>query len=152
VEVAAPPAAVWQALLDAETLASIIPGCRNLEQVSAIHFRGDMTLGVGPVRGTYRADVRLADLVPDTSATLSGRASGAFGSAAGTGHIRLDEDGSGGTVLAYDYTAEVGGKVAAVGGRLLDGAARIVIRQFLEALARRVAGSSEPAWRRWPQA
>jgi 2-furoyl-CoA dehydrogenase large subunit len=93
--------------------------------------------------------VRLTDLVPPTSATLTGRANGGLGSATGTGHVRLDGDGAGGTIIAYDYEAEIGGKVAAIGGRLLDGAARIVIRQFFEALATRVDGASAPAWRRW---
>jgi 2-furoyl-CoA dehydrogenase large subunit len=151
VRVAAAPAAVWQALLDTQTLASIIPGCHNLEQVSATHFRAEVTLGVGPVKGSYRADVRLTDLVSPTSATLTGMANGGLGSATGTGHVSLDGDGAGGTIIAYDYEAEIGGKVAAIGSRLLDGAARVVIRQFFEALARRVAGPSAPAWRRWPE-
>jgi 2-furoyl-CoA dehydrogenase large subunit len=93
--------------------------------------------------------VKLADLVPPTSATLTGKANGALGTATGTGHVRLEGDGARGTIIAYDYEAEIGGKVAAIGGRLLDGAARVVIRQFLEALASRVGGASAPAWRRW---
>jgi 2-furoyl-CoA dehydrogenase large subunit len=148
VRVAAAPAAVWQALLDTHTLASCIPGCRNLEPISQTHFRADVTLGVGPVKGSYRVDVRLIDLVSPTSATLTGTANGGLGSATGTGHVRLDADGAEGTIIAYDYEAEIGGKVAAIGGRLLDGATRIVIQQFLEALARTVGGPSAPAWRR----
>ena len=146
--VAAAPLAVWQALLDTKTLASIIPGCHNVEQVSPTHFRADVTLGVGPALGRYRADVRLTDLVSPTSATLAGKASGALGSATATGHLRLDADGATGSIITYDYDAEIGGKIAAVGGRLLDGAARIIIRQFLEALAARVGGTSAPMWRR----
>jgi 2-furoyl-CoA dehydrogenase large subunit len=146
--VAAAPRAVWQALLDTKTLASIIPGCHNVEQVSPTHFRADVTLGVGPAKGRYRADVRLTDLVSPTSATLVGKASGALGSAVARGHLRLDAEGATGTVITYDYEAEVGGKIAAVGSRLLDGAARIIIRQFLEALAARVGGASAPRWRR----
>ena len=146
--VAAAPLAVWQALLDTKTLASIIPGCHNVEQVSPTHFRADVTLGVGPAIGRYRADVRLTDLVSPTSATLAGKASDALGSATATGHLRLDADGATGSIITYDYDAEIGGKIAAVGGRLLDGAARIIIRQFLEALAARVGGTSAPMWRR----
>ena len=147
--VAAPPDAVWSALLDTCVLASVIPGCRNVEQVSATHFRADVTLGVGPVKGRYRAEVGLDDLVPPQSATLTGSAVGALGSAVGKGTIQLAGDGAGSTVIRYDYAGEIGGKVAAVGGRLLDGAARIVIRQFFEALACRVGGPSLPAWRLW---
>jgi len=146
--VAAAPRAVWQALLDTKTLASIIPGCHNVEQVSPTHFRADVTLGVGPAKGRYRADVRLTDLVSPTSATLVGKASGALGSAVARGHLRLDDEGATVTIITYDYEAEVGGKIAAVGSRLLDGAARIIIRQFLEALAARVGGASAPRWRR----
>jgi 2-furoyl-CoA dehydrogenase large subunit len=146
--VPAAPLAVWQALLDTKTLASIIPGCHNVEQVSPSHFRADVTLGLGPATGRYRADVSLTDLVAPTSATLAGKASGALGSATATGHLRLDADGATGTIITYGYEAEIGGKIAAVGGRLLDGAARIIIRQFLEALAARVGGASAPMWRR----
>ena len=147
--IATPPQAVWQALLDTRTLAQIIPGCHNIEQVSPTHFRADVTLGVGPVKGRYRAEVKLSDLVEPTSATLGGGATGALGSAAGTGRVRLSDDGAGGTVLAYDYDAEIGGKAASVGGRLLDGAAKVVIAQFFAALARRVGGGSAPVWRQW---
>jgi len=146
--VPAAPLAVWQALLDTKTLASIIPGCHNVVQVSPSHFRADVTLGLGPATGRYRADVSLTDLVAPTSATLAGKASGALGSATATGHLKLDADGATGTIITYDYEAEIGGKIAAVGGRLLDGAARIIIRQFLEALAARVGGASAPMWRR----
>jgi 2-furoyl-CoA dehydrogenase large subunit len=146
--VAAAPETVWQALLDTDTLASVIPGCRNVE-ISGTHFRADVTLGVGPVKGLYRAEVKLGDLVPPRSATLAGSAMGALGSARGTGHVRLASDGAGGTIIAYDYEAQLGGKAAAVAGRLLDGATRIVIRQFFDALARRVGGASAPTWRKW---
>jgi len=149
VRVAASPEAVWQALLDADTLASIIPGCHDLEQVSATHFRAEVTLGVGPARGRYRADVGLTDLLPPRSATLTGRAVGGLGSAAGTGHVTLKSDGRGGTILAFNYTGEIAGKAAAIAGRLLDGAARIVIHQFFAALARRVGAAPAPVWRGW---
>jgi len=145
---AAAPIAVWQALLDTRVLASCMPGCHNVAELSATHFRADVTLGVGPAKGRYRADVRLTDLVSPTSATLTGKASGPLGSATGRGHLKLDADGATGTIITYDYEAEIGGKIAAVGGRLLDGAARIIIRQFLEALAARVGGASAPHWRR----
>lgn len=149
--VSAPVEQVWAALLDAKLLGSIIPGCHNLEQVSPTHFRADVTLGVGPVKGLYRAEVKLADLVEHTSATLSGSAIGALGSAQGSGLVRLAADPAGGTVISYDYDAQVGGKAASIGGRLLDGAARVVIRQFFEALGRRVGGGSGSGsrWRDW---
>jgi 2-furoyl-CoA dehydrogenase large subunit len=131
---------VWRILLQPETLQSVIPGCHNVEKTSDTHFRADVTLGVGPVRGRYKADIRLSDLDPPRAVTLTGAVTGALGDAHGTGRIRLAPADNGGTHVTYDYDAEIGGKAAAVGGRLLDGAARVVIRQFFAALARQASG------------
>ncbi|MBO6719428.1 MAG: molybdopterin-dependent oxidoreductase [Rhizobiaceae bacterium] len=143
---------LWDTLLDPDTLARIIPGCHSVARVSDTHFRADVTLGVGPVKGRYTVDVELSDLVEPASATLSGTARGALGSGSGHGHVRLEETGEG-TRLSYDYEARVGGKVAAVGGRLLDGAARMVIGQFFKALGRHASkasgSSSMPGWLAW---
>jgi 2-furoyl-CoA dehydrogenase large subunit len=146
--IAAPRQAVFRALLDAETLAAILPGCGNFVQASETHFRCDVALGIGPVKGRYRAEVRLADLRSGTSARLLGRATGALGWVEGAGEIALADDGALGTRVAYRYTAHVGGKAAAIGGRLLDGAARMAIHRFFEALASRLGAASLPAWRR----
>jgi 2-furoyl-CoA dehydrogenase large subunit len=134
-----PPEAVWAMLLDADVLASIIPGAHGVEKLSATHFRATVTLGVGPVKGRYRADVRLSDLDAPRAATLSGSVIGALGTGGGAGRITLAADGVGGTVVSYTYEAAVGGKVAAVGGRLLDGAGRVIIGQFFKALARKAS-------------
>jgi 2-furoyl-CoA dehydrogenase large subunit len=114
-------------LLDPATLAAVVPGAHGVERLSDTHFRADVTIGVGPVKGRYRAEIRLSDLDPPKAVTLSGSADGALGFGEGRGRVTLTADGAGGTVLAYRYEAAIGGKVAAVGGRLLDGAARIVI-------------------------
>lgn len=133
---AAMPADVWRLLLDPKTLEAIIPGCHGVEKLSDTHFRADVTLGVGPVTGRYRADIKLSDLDAPHAVTLTGIVTGALGDAHGAGRITLTAAENDGTQLAYDYEAEIGGKVASIGGRLLDGAAKIVIRQFFEALAR----------------
>jgi 2-furoyl-CoA dehydrogenase large subunit len=133
---------VWRLLLDADTLAANIPGCRSVVKLSDTHFTADVVLGVGPVKGLFKAEVMLSDLVPHRSARLSGLARGALGTAAGEGTVTLEPDGQGATILRYDYEAEVGGKVASVGGRLLDGAARIVIGEFIASLGRRAAGQT----------
>jgi 2-furoyl-CoA dehydrogenase large subunit len=143
--VAAAPEEVWRMLLDADVLAGIIPGCHAVRKLSDTRFTADVTLGIGPVKGRYEADVALSDLVPPQSAKLTGAVTGALGWGRGAGIVSLTADGSGGTALAYDYEAEIGGKVAAVGGRLLDGAARMIIRQFFEALGRRAAASAAGA-------
>jgi 2-furoyl-CoA dehydrogenase large subunit len=134
---------LWNTLLDPDTLAGIVPGCHSVTRVSETHFRADVTLGVGPVKGRYTVDVELSDLVEPSSATLAGSARGALGSGSGRGHVRFEATAEG-TRLSYDYEAAVGGKVAAVGGRLLDGAARMVIGQFFKALGRQAGGTSQP--------
>jgi 2-furoyl-CoA dehydrogenase large subunit len=141
--VAAPREAVWAMLLDADALASIIPGAHAVHRVSPTRFTAEVTLGVGPVRGRYRADIALSDLDPPNAATLSGGAEGALGFGRGEGRITLSDAPGGGTAIAYRYSAEIGGKVASVGGRLLDGAARVIIGAFFSALAARAGG--EPA-------
>ena len=146
--VSASPNDVWHVLLDAEALASIIPGCHSVAKLGETHFIADVTLGVGPVKGRYNADIKLSELDPARSARLTGSAHGALGSASGDGVVTLSYDGRGGTILRYHYEAEVGGKVAAVGSRLLDGAARIVIREFFAALARRASPGTVSAQRR----
>jgi 2-furoyl-CoA dehydrogenase large subunit len=144
-KVDAPPEAVWAMLLDADTLASIIPGAHGVQKLSGTHFRAEVTLGVGLVKGRYKAEVKLSDLDPPRAVTLSGSVTGALGFGSGAGRIELAPE-NGGTRLRYSYEAEIGGKVASVGGRLLDAAARLVIRQFFEALARRAAPPAQVGW------
>jgi 2-furoyl-CoA dehydrogenase large subunit len=139
--VRAPRQVVWDMLLDPNTLEKVVPGAHGIERISDTHFRADVTLGVGPVKGRYKAEVHLADLVPPQSLTLRGEASGALGFGGGTGLVTLEES-DGTTTIRYRYEAGIGGKVASVGGRLLDGAARFLIAQFFAALARQASGDA----------
>jgi len=132
--VAAAPGEVWKTLLDPEKLATAIPGCRKMELVGPNSYRADLSLGIGAVRGRFEATVGLTDLQPPESAVLSGGLQGPLGSSSGRGNIRLEAI-DGGTRLSYDYAIEVSGKVAAVGGRMLDGAARVLMGQFFQRLA-----------------
>jgi 2-furoyl-CoA dehydrogenase large subunit len=127
-------------LLEPEALRAVIPGCHSVERLSGTHFRADVTLGVGAVTGRYTAYIRLSGLDPPRAITLTGTVTGALGDAHGSGRIRLMPAEDGGTHLTYDYGAAIGGKAASVGGRLLDGAAKVVIRQFFAALARQAGG------------
>ena len=138
-QVEAPPDRVWTMLLDPATLAAVVPGAHGIEKISDTHFRAEVTLGIGPVRGRYRADIELSDLDRPRSLTLKGSAQGALGGAHGSGRMTLQAQGSG-TIVAYRYEAAIGGKVAAVGGRLLDGAAKLVISQFFASLAAHAGG------------
>lgn len=139
--VAATPEAIWAMLLDPEMLAAIIPGAHGVERVSPTAFRAEVTLGIGPVKGRYKAEVSLSDLDPPKAVTLTGRVTGNLGFGGGSGAVTLAPDGAGGTQLSYTYEAFVGGKVASVGGRLLDGAAKVIIGQFFAALARKAGGA-----------
>jgi 2-furoyl-CoA dehydrogenase large subunit len=139
VRVAAKPDLLWAMLLDPDVLASLIPGSHGVKKLSETHFQADVTLGVGPVKGRYKADIQLSDLEPPAATTLSGSVTGALGSGGGTGRVTLTPE-EGGTIIGYTYEASVGGKVASVGGRLLDGAARVIIGQFFAALARKAGG------------
>ena len=143
-----PPERVWDMLLDPETLKAVVPGCQSVEKVSDTHFRADVTLGIGPVTGRYRANVKLSDLDPPRAVTLSGSAEGALGFGAGEGRITLTPDGNGGTTMHYVYNAAIGGKVASIGGRLLDGATKVIIGQFFSALARQAGGGGSEGGRR----
>jgi 2-furoyl-CoA dehydrogenase large subunit len=140
--VRAPADQVWNMLLDPATLKAVIPGCHAVRKISDTHFRADVTLGIGPVKGRYRADVKLSDLDPPHAVTLSGSAEGALGFGNGEGRITLGAIENGGTVIRYEYEAAIGGKVASIGGRLLDGAARVIIGQFFTALARQAGGGA----------
>ena len=140
--VTAPPEALWAMLLDPDVLASLIPGSHGVKKLSETHFTADVTLGVGPVKGRYKANIKLSDLDKPRAVTLAGTVTGGLGSGGGSGRISLVPQDQGGTKIEYVYEAFVGGKVAAVGGRLLDGAARVIIGQFFGALARKTGGGN----------
>ena len=144
--VPAPPAIVWDALLDPDKLATVIPGCHALERTGENAYRAEVSLGVGPVRGRFIAEVALGDLVPPSAATLSGSLSGPLGASRGAGRVTLSPEGDG-TRIAYEYGVEIGGKVAAVGGRMLEGASKIVVGQFFDRLAAQLGGA--PAGASW---
>ena len=147
--VPAAPEAVWHALLDPDELAAVIPGCHRLDRTGENAYRAEVSLGVGPVRGRFQAVVLLSDLTPPSAATLSGELNGPLGSSRGGGRIRLTAE-AGGTRIAYDYKVTVTGKVAAVGGRLIESATKVLAEQFFQRLAIRVGGGPAPApwWRR----
>jgi 2-furoyl-CoA dehydrogenase large subunit len=141
---------VWRALLDPKVLARTIPGCHQLDQVAPNSYRAEVSLGVGVIKGRFTANVTLSDLEPPNAATLSGGLDGPLGISVGSGRVRLTSEGEG-TRIDYDYTVEVSGKVAAVGGRMLDGATKVVIAQFFQRLTAELGEDGAPRlswWRR----
>jgi 2-furoyl-CoA dehydrogenase large subunit len=151
--VPASPQKVWETLLDPARLAALIPGCHKLDLVGPNQYRAEVSLGVGPVRGRFVAEVGLSDMEPPNAATLSGGLTGPLGNSRGSGRVRLAAEGAG-TRVSYDYSIEISGKVAAVGGRMLEGAARVVVGQFFQRLVSQVGDKAPGAaagvswWRR----
>ena len=135
---------VWDMLLDPNTLAAVIPGCHGVEKISDTHFRADVTLGIGPVKGRYRAEVKLSDLDPPKAVTLAGdcRRRARFWQRRGPHHASRHRRMAAPSIH-YVYEAGIGGKVASIGGRLLDGAAKVIIGQFFAALARKAGGGAQ---------
>ena len=142
--VKAQPAQVWASLLDPEALRAVIPGCHSVTAVTPTHFKAEVSLGVGPIKGKFSADVRLSDLKVEQSAHLAGALTGPLGEASGAGDVRLIAVPEGCRV-EYDYSVNVTGKVAAVGGRMLDRATEIVIGKFFERLASHVGDGAAGA-------
>lgn len=134
--VAASPEAIWAVMLDPEQLKTIIPGCKHLERTGENAYRGDVEMGVGIVKGRFTAHVRLFDLNEPYSLRLEGGAQGSLGRSCGEAAIRLVPDGET-TRVDYRYGVDLTGKVAAVGGRMIEGAARMIIGETFKRLARR---------------
>lgn len=132
--IAAPRERVWEGLLDPEVLANTLPGAKELRQTGDNHFEGALDIKVGPVQGRFDGDVTLADLDPGQGYTLRLAGKGAPGFVNGQGKVRLSDDEDGGTLVDYDLDAQVGGRIAGVGQRLLDSSARVLTRQALEGL------------------
>jgi 2-furoyl-CoA dehydrogenase large subunit len=130
--------AVWDLLLDPDALAKVIPGCEHLEQTGANSYKAEAVVRIGPIKGRFTAAIRLSELNEPASLRLDGEALGALGAARGTGRVSLSESAEG-TRIDYGYDIDLTGKVAAVGGRMLDGAAGFLIRQFFVGLGRQLA-------------
>lgn len=141
VDVPSSPEKVWQALIDPESLKKVIPGCHSVSLIGPHHYRAEVSLGVGPIKGRFTALVKLSDLDEPRFAVLSGGLSGPLGNAEGRGNVTLTPKGEG-THIDYTYSVLVAGKVASVGSRMLEGAAGIVIGQFFTRLAATVEGRS----------
>lgn len=144
----APPEAVFAVLLDPVALAQVVPGCNALDQVGPNRYRADVTVGIGMIKARYAAEIALSDIEAPHRLRLAGSGLSSMGAAKGSGLVTLQPQG-GGTLLRYDYEAEVSGKVAAVGGRMLEGAAKIVLKQLFEQLGRQASGQGAAAGGWW---
>jgi uncharacterized protein len=126
----APRAEVWAKLNDPETLKACIPGCETVEKVSDTEFTAKVVARVGPVKASFSGKVSLTDLVPPESYTITGEGTGGVaGFAKGSAKVSLDDAGQE-TVLRYGVQAQVGGKLAQIGSRLIDATSRKMADDF----------------------
>lgn len=128
--IAAPREMVWEALNDPDILRQCIPGCQSLEQKSPTELAATVKLKVGPVSATFSGEVTLSDINPPESYMISGEGKGGIaGFAKGSATVTLLEDGAD-TLLRYATKAQVGGKIAQLGSRLIDSTSQKLAAQF----------------------
>ena len=141
----APRDVVWVALNDVEVLKQSIPGCESIEKVSDTEMKAKVTLKIGPIKASFTGKVTLSDLDPPNGYTISGEGSGgAAGFAKGSAKVNLAE-ASGTTDLTYEVKAQIGGKLAQLGSRLIDATAKKLAGEFFEKFSEAVAPPPEPA-------
>jgi carbon monoxide dehydrogenase subunit G len=130
-------ARVWEALNDAETLKASIPGCQELNKTSDTSFEAVAKVAIGPVKATFKGAVNLSDIDAPNGYTITGEGQGGIaGFAKGGAKVRLEDAEGGGTVLNYDVEAQVGGKIAQLGGRLINGVAKKYADEFFANFAK----------------
>lgn len=134
---AAPRDVVWPMLLDPEVLANVMPGCEELKEVGENQYVGVLKIKVGPVQGKFNGEVTLTDIAAPNSYNMVVDGKGPAGFVKGDGGLRLEEEGST-TIMHYSGDAQVGGRIASVGQRLLDTSAKAIIRQSLDGLNQQV--------------
>src|SRR2546423_10301861 len=136
----AAPDAVWQALNDPTVLKDCIPGCESLERVSEREWKAVVAAKVGPVSARFNGKMQIVDPTPPTGYTLTFEGQGgAAGFAKGEAKVSLAPSDGGDTALSYTAKANVGGKLAQIGSRLIDGAAAKIAEDFFVRFAARVA-------------
>jgi uncharacterized protein len=134
----APAAAVWDLLMDTRTIGACLPGCRELRDMGDDLYSAELNIAVAAVSGHYGATIAIKDKVPPMSYRLLIEGSGRMGFVKGEASITLKEEG-GKTAVAVDATADVGGAVARVGQRLIEGVARATMDRFFTCLAGKLA-------------
>lgn len=142
-QIAATPAEVYAALLDPGMLQACVPGAQDVTGSPEDGYDATVVQKVGPVKATFKGQVTLSDLVPDTSLTIDGAGKGgAAGFAKGGAKVHLAAK-DGGTELSYEVEAKVGGKLAQLGSRIIDGFAKKMADQFFDNLQATLEGPIE---------
>ncbi|WP_299368736.1 carbon monoxide dehydrogenase subunit G [uncultured Tateyamaria sp.] len=144
-QIAASPAEVYAALLNPDVLKACVPGATEVTGNPQDGFEASVTQKVGPVKATFKGQVTLSDMVENQSLTITGEGKGgAAGFAKGGAEVRMAAT-DGGTELSYDVEAKVGGKLAQLGSRIIDGFAKKMADQFFSNLQETLEGPAEPA-------
>jgi hypothetical protein len=134
-QLSATPETVWEKLNDAATLKACIPGCEQLDKTSDTEFQAIATTKIGPVKAKFKGKVTLSDLDPPHGYKISGQGDGGVvGFAKGGATVKLAPK-DGGTLLSYAVEAQIGGKIAQLGQRLINGAAKKVADDFFQNFA-----------------
>ena len=142
----APVDAVWKGLNDPEILRQCIPGCEALEKKSDTEMTATVVLKVGPVKARFEGAVQLSNLNPPHSYTISGEGKGGMvGFAKGGADVSLSEQPDGTTLLTYSVKADVGGKIAQLGSRLIDSTAKKLAEQFFSTFTEKVSENAGAA-------
>jgi uncharacterized protein len=128
----APREKVWEALNDPEVLKASIPGCESLEKISPTEMAAVSAVKIGPIAARFNGRVELSDIDPPNAYRISGEGQGGVaGFAKGGANVRLRDD-AGSTLLTYAVQAQVGGKIAQLGARLIDASAKQMADQFFD--------------------
>jgi carbon monoxide dehydrogenase subunit G len=136
---------VWAALNDPEMLKRCIPGCQSLEMSSPTDMTATVVVKVGPVKATFAGKVTLSDLDPPNGYRIAGEGSGGVaGFAKGGATVKLDADGPDATNLNYAVDAQIGGKLAQLGGRLIDSTAKKLAGEFFQNFAAALSPPEPP--------
>ncbi|MBV8107263.1 MAG: carbon monoxide dehydrogenase subunit G [Hyphomicrobiales bacterium] len=136
---------VWALLNDPAVLKACIPGCESLERTGDNGFAAVAKVRIGPVAATFKGKVELSDIVPEVGYTITGEGEGGIaGFAKGSAKVSL-ADVEAGTRLHYDVEASVGGKIAQLGSRLIDGVAKSMADKFFASFAEAAGGAVAPA-------
>lgn len=138
--IAAPRQRVWEALNDPAVLQAAIPGCESVERTGEDSFQARASLKLGPMSAKFGGKVMLSNVNPPASYTISGEGQGgAMGFAKGGADVALEEAGPNATILRYNVKAQVGGKMAQLGARLIDSTAKSMADQFFDRFAAQLA-------------
>lgn len=141
----APRDLVWAALNDPDVLRACIPGCEELEKTSETTMEAKVTQKIGPVKAKFTGGVELLNITPPESYTIRGEGKGGVaGFAKGSADVHLTEE-DGVTKLSYTAHAEVGGKLAQLGSRLIDSTAKKLADKFFENFRDHLSGGAPPA-------